>query len=608
MHLTQNNAFAQMHALRAATLTPAQVETLDSTLDQAFITAERKCRRRRSPFFTAKLAQLRTLRSITSGNFKSLKEQTPKTFIFQKQLDRLGIIYTLANTIDEAWEQHKSIRAEVQEAIATQRTTRIQEQEAMIERANIAGNKKKEAAIRHIARQEARRHTWQTNRYVRFQQGIIQRIDRIEIPSSWPKPFSDVNSTRDLEDPKNCSSWITISEPHEIEYYLLLRNRSHFGQAHETLFTRAPFDDYIPWAADSTYCNDILAGTIQTSLDDAPQCTALLQACKAASDLDILPATITEEEFRGKIVSWKETTSTSPSGRHLGIYKSLFAPGPYHNKLEDDEETRNYYCLRNSQRDIRNLILEIINYCIDTGYILERWKTIVNTMIFKDTGVYKIHRLRVIHIYEADFNLLLAVKWRQLLQSADQRNLINPGLFGGRPGCEAQSLPFLEELKYDISYTSRRTLFNFDNDATSCYDRIIISLASLINRKYGLNRAVVLVHAKTLLQARYHLRNQFGFSEQFYSHSVQFAIHPVFGCLYLPLYATFTIQYPTEQPLQARTDKTISKSQWSASLMTALEQATIFAPTPNSVQKLSLNECNTMRKLGTTYSGAQAAS
>jgi hypothetical protein len=226
-------------------------------------------------------------------------------------------------------------------------------------------------------------------------------------------------------------NWITISEPHEVEYYLLLRNRSHFGQAHGTPFTRAPFDDYIPWTADSTYCNDILAGTIQTSLDDVPQCTALLQACKAASDLDILPATISEEEFRGKILSWKETTSTSPSGRHLGIYKSLFAPGPYHNNPEDDEETRNYYCLRNSQLDIRNLTLEIINYCIHTGYILERWKTIVNTMIFKDTGVYKIHRLRVIHIYEADFNLLLAVKWRQLLQSTDQRNLINPGLFGG---------------------------------------------------------------------------------------------------------------------------------------------------------------------------------
>ena len=77
-------------------------------------------------------------------------------------------------------------------------------------------------------------------------------------------------------------------------------------------------------------------------------------------------------------------------------------------------------------------------------------------MIFKETGNYQIHRLRVIHIYEADFNLLLAVKWRQLLQSADLLGLINEGLFGGRPGCEAQSLTFLEELKYDISFMTLR--------------------------------------------------------------------------------------------------------------------------------------------------------
>ena len=146
-------------------------------------------------------------------------------------------------------------------------------------------------------------------------------------------------------------------------------------------------------------------------------------------------------------------------------------------------------------------------------------------MIFKDVGNYQIHRLRVIHIYEADFNLLLAIKWRQLLRYADNQNLINPGLFGGRPGCEAQSLPFLEELKYDISYVTRRTLVNFDNDASSCYDRIILSLASLINRKYGLNRRVAVVHALTLQQAMFHLRTQLGFSDLSYSHSVHFPIY-----------------------------------------------------------------------------------
>ena len=118
-----------------------------------------------------------------------------------------------------------------------------------------------------------------------------------------------------------------------------------------------------------------------------------------------------------------------------------------------------------------------MNYCIKNGYVLKRWKTIINTMIFKESGNYKIHRLRVIHIYEADFNLMLAIKWRQLMHHADSSDLIYPGQYGGRPGCEAQSLVLLEELKNDISLLTRRNLVNFDNDAASCYDRIIISLA-----------------------------------------------------------------------------------------------------------------------------------
>ena len=102
---------------------------------------------------------------------------------------------------------------------------------------------------------------------------------------------------------------------------------------------------------------------------------------------------------------------------------------------------------------------------------------------------------------------------------------INKGLFGGRPGREAQSLTFLEELKYDLSILTRRTLFHFDNDAASCYDRIIISLASLLNRKYGMHRRVTAVHATTLEEARFHLRTPTGISPKSYSHTLEFPIY-----------------------------------------------------------------------------------
>jgi hypothetical protein len=194
-------------------------------------------------------------------------------------------------------------------------------------------------------------------------------------------------------------------------------------------------------------------------------------------------------------------------------------------KLPQDNVNNDAPSYYDQQSFIVKSIIAIINYCIRHNYTLHRWKTIINTMIFKESGNYKIHQLQVIHIYEADFNLLLAIKWRQLLHYANMHELINHGLFGGRPGCEAQSLVFLEELKYDTSYCARRTLFNFDNNATSCYDRIIIALASLINRKYGLHKRIVALHAKTLQQAKFHLRTIQGISEQSYSHSIQFPIY-----------------------------------------------------------------------------------
>jgi hypothetical protein len=72
-----------------------------------------------------------------------------------------------------------------------------------------------------------------------MQHGATQRLDRIEIPHTWPPPFSDIASTKDLEDPKHCTEWISITDPDAVEYYLQLRNRSHFGQAfHSRSFFR----------------------------------------------------------------------------------------------------------------------------------------------------------------------------------------------------------------------------------------------------------------------------------------------------------------------------------------------------------------------------------
>lgn len=80
------------------------------------------------------------------------------------------------------------------------------------------------------------------------------------------------------------------------------------------------------------------------------------------------------------------------------------------------------------------------------------------------------------------------------------------GQYGSRPGCEAQFLTLIEELKYDISYLTRQNIFNFDNDAIACYDQIIVALALLVALKCGQHYKVVVIHTRTLEEAEYFLK------------------------------------------------------------------------------------------------------
>jgi hypothetical protein len=139
---------------------------------------------------------------------------------------------------------------------------------------------------------------------------------------------------------------------------------------------------------------------------------------------------------------------------------------------------------------------------------------------------FKIHRLRVIHLYEADYNLVLGVKWRELQQHAESEKLLNPGQYGSCPGRESTGLTLFEELRTDISLCSRKPINNFDNDADSCYDRIIIALVSLLSRKFGQYRHVISVNASTLHKAKYQLKTSLGLSEKDYSNC---SLFPIYG-------------------------------------------------------------------------------
>jgi hypothetical protein len=62
-------------------------------------------------------------------------------------------------------------------------------------------------------------------------------------------------------------------------------------------------------------------------------------------------------------------------------------------------------------------------------------------------------------------------------------------------------------------------------DIAGCFDRIIPSITSILNRKNGVSKQAVQMHGKTLGNAQYYLKTKFGISDTFYSHTEQTLIY-----------------------------------------------------------------------------------
>eukprot|EP00532_Pseudo-nitzschia_australis_P010090 CAMPEP_0168229446 /NCGR_PEP_ID=MMETSP0140_2-20121125/15280_1 /TAXON_ID=44445 /ORGANISM="Pseudo-nitzschia australis, Strain 10249 10 AB" /LENGTH=159 /DNA_ID=CAMNT_0008161259 /DNA_START=385 /DNA_END=861 /DNA_ORIENTATION=- len=109
-------------------------------------------------------------------------------------------------------------------------------------------------------------------------------------------------------------------------------------------------------------------------------------------------------------------------------------------------------------------------------------------MILKEDNNLRIHRLRVIHIVEADLNFLLGAKWWTAVHKARKDNTLHCRQYEGCPGQQAQTIPLMEELQRYYSLLTRTPYTNFDSDCASAYDRVLVSVSSLASRSFGIHR------------------------------------------------------------------------------------------------------------------------
>ena len=71
-----------------------------------------------------------------------------------------------------------------------------------------------------------------------------------------------------------------------------------------------------------------------------------------------------------------------------------------------------------------------------------------------------------------------------------------------------------------------RDLLRFDNDASACYDRIIVALGMLAARRCGMPKNAIRLHSEALQFMRYTVKTVYGISEANYSGTI---FEPLFG-------------------------------------------------------------------------------
>ena len=218
--------------------------------------------------------------------------------------------------------------------------------------------------------------------------------------------------------------------------------------------------------------------------------------------VETIPTDITIQQWKDKFRHWKESKSTSPSGIHLGHYKALteIVYIPSDTELIEDLE------LKQEQTEMMTLQVDFINAVIKSGYSLKRWRKVHNMIIPKQSNNYDMLKQRSIHIYEADWNAILSIKWREAMIKAEEEGKLHASQYGSRQGKSAHDPIYWETMQHDISRMQRQAYGQINYDAKSCYDRILPNLAAIVSQAFGVPKEITSIHYHFLKNAEYSVK------------------------------------------------------------------------------------------------------
>lgn len=365
--------------------THRELEDIDIAFTKTLLQAEKKCALPHNASWHPTLHKCYLIqqywRTAKSGiaNWKNVTSQLQS---LKKQIEPPADIYQLDTTRSITRQLKlatKNVREQRRLSIQKRKEFLNYKQEIQI----LEGKKEKAAAIATIQNAELRAITF-------------RKYHVYTKPPHTPGGISHI-----IKEAKD-GTRTRIQDKKLMEKELYERNRIHFAQAAHTPFASQQVQQYFTHSGVSEMGEKILRGE-ELPEDINKTVKEILRELKAVRSP--ISHDMSFESMISGFGKWREATTTSPSAKHLGIYKTLVQ---YHQLAERQKIKQT---IPENMSDIATKALQIqhllINLAIIHTHTYERWKVIHNFFIEKTPGVPLINKLRVIHLYEADWNLIL---------------------------------------------------------------------------------------------------------------------------------------------------------------------------------------------------------
>jgi hypothetical protein len=288
---------------------PTLAESIDTNLYWISIAAGKKCQKFREPGWSVKLHEAQTRVDI----LKQVLSICGTRYNQYSQIEELqlkqGTLFLIPTTFEECKLALHNAQVEVSQIARNSSQHREDENISKVAALELKGNTNRAKILRNI-----------------FLKKLFAKIQYLCTPERNTGISSIQVPAHPTKNPKDCKEWITIDAPKAVVEKLQDRNRSHFSQAQGTPFTVPPLSEDLNFDGTTSSAEMIIDGTYDSSglADITHLVISNLRKSKYAIRAP-LTMTISDAAYTSKIKNWKESTSTSPSGLHLGHYHAMVA-------------------------------------------------------------------------------------------------------------------------------------------------------------------------------------------------------------------------------------------------------------------------------------------